>query len=342
MTLVRWLGPWADAAARPEVGGIEDHMLAGDGGAPMRVRVYRPARAARATILVAPGLHYAGADDPRMDRFCRILAAAGHLVIAPYIPDFLALVPTRRAIDDFERVFNARARWDPSGRAPVVFSISFGCLLALGLAARLATIALERVILFGGYGDLGAALRFALTGTTRDPLNQPVILMNLLAHLDPPASDPAALTAAWRLYVERTWGRPELKARERFTAIAHELAPAVPAGVRDLFLVGIGVSPGAVELVTPAIARASAGAAALDVRRFLPLVRGRVDIIHGRDDDVIPFEQAEVLAAGLTHAQVRVHLTGLYAHTGGTRPSLASARSELATMARIIRLLARP
>jgi len=344
-TLLRWLGPWADPVARPPAR-IEDDAL--DGPWPLRVRLYHPHGTPRATVLIAPGLHYAGADDPRMDRFCRILAAAGRLVIAPFLPDFLALVPTPRVIDDFARVYDARARWDPSGRPPIVFSISFGCLPALGLAARVPPGAVSRVIVFGGYGDFAATLRYALSGEVgdrssavpRDPLNQPVILMNLVPYLEPPCADPDAVRAGWRRYVERTWGRPELKARDRFTAIAHELARDVPAAVRDLFLVGIGALPGAQELVAPALERAAAGATALDVRPLLPAVRGRVDIIHGRDDDVIPYEQAGVLAAGLTAADVHVHLTGLFGHAAGARLRLAAAGGELATMARIVRVLA--
>ena len=77
--LARWLGPWADPTRAPFVRTEQatvEHLT---------VRVYHPrGRTPRATYLIAPGLHYAGPDDPRMDRFCRILAAAGQLVIAPF------------------------------------------------------------------------------------------------------------------------------------------------------------------------------------------------------------------------------------------------------------------
>ncbi len=125
-TLARWLGPWADSTQMPDVA-IVDEKLAITGGPSneLRVRIYRPHRMRageeRAAYLIAPGLHYAGPDDVRMDRFCRILAAGGHLVIAPFIPSYLALIPRRSAIEDFERVFHARARW--TKKKPVVFSI---------------------------------------------------------------------------------------------------------------------------------------------------------------------------------------------------------------------------
>lgn len=333
----------------------------------MQVRIYRPAREAprgpapvppgarrgaprgiRSTFLIAPGLHPACADDPRMDRFCRILTCAGHQVVVPYIPDFLALVPTARAKHDFLRAFDALPRWTgerAAGRRPIVFSISFGSLLAFALAAARPG-AIERLIVFGGYADLRETLRFALTGevgsgrrVAHDPLNQPVVLMNLLAHLDPPvgAADAAAVAAAWRRYIERTWGRPELKLDRRFAAIAAELAPAVPAAVRELFLVGTGALPGAPALALSALDRFDVRA--LDPAPYLPRITGPVDLVHGLDDDVIPFEHAHALAARLSHASVRVHVTGTYGHTGASRPLVASLR-EVATLLRVLRLLA--
>jgi pimeloyl-ACP methyl ester carboxylesterase len=315
----------------------------------MQVRIYRPARGIRSTFLIAPGLHPACADDPRMDRFCRVLTCAGHQVVVPYIPDFRALVPTARAKHDFLRAFDALPRWtgEPAARPrrPVVFSISFGSLLAFSLAAARPG-AIERLIVFGGYADLRETLRFSLTGevgsgrrAARDPLNQPVVLMNLLAHLEPPVGEAAAaaVAAAWRRYVERTWGRPELKRDRRFAAVAEELAPSVPAAVRELFLVGTGALPGAPALALAALDRFDARA--LDPSPYLPRITGPVDLVHGLDDDVIPFEHAHALAARLSNASVRVHVTGTYGHTGASRALAASLR-EIATLLRVLRLLA--
>jgi pimeloyl-ACP methyl ester carboxylesterase len=346
LQLARWLGPWADPARRPAAR-VHDEDLDG-----MRVRIYRPLRSPPfTTYLVAPGLHFACADDPRMDRFCRVLTAAGHQAVVPYIPDFLALVPTERAKHDFLRVFDALPRWTGGqgggqGRRPIVFSISFGSLLALALAAARGA-ELERLILFGGYADLRETLRFSLTGEIpggragpRDPLNQPVVLMNLLEQVEPALSveERADLAAACRRYVERTWGRAELKQERRFAAIAEELAPAVPAGVRELFLVATGARPGLPDVALPALARFDARA--LDPSPYLPRITCPVDLVHGVDDDVIPFEHAHALAAGLVNAQVRVHVTGMYGHTGASRPSLGAIAREAATLVRMLRLLA--
>jgi pimeloyl-ACP methyl ester carboxylesterase len=283
------------------------------------------------TFIIAPGLHYAGADDPRLDRFCRILAAAGHRVVAPFVPSYLALEPDQRAIDDFIRVVDALPRGD---RKPVAFSISFGSLLAFAAAAERPD-AFERLVVFGGYADFIDAMRFCLTGEHRDPLNQPVVVMNLLDHIEHDRAHTAALKIAWRQYVERTWGRPEMKAPERYLAIAAELAPTVPAPVRGLFMAGI--EPGAWPLAEPALARADRQD--LEPARLLARVHGRVDLVHGADDDVIPVEHVHRLARGLVNADVRVHVTGLYGHTGAGFGKLAALPRELVTMIRVLRVL---
>ena len=323
-TLARWLGPWADGAKAPHADVRDDALDE------LRVRIYD---GAGTPFVIAPGLHYAGADDPRLDRFCRILAAAGHRVIAPFIPSYLALEPDTKAIDDFVRVVDALPRW--CDRKPVAFSISFGSLLAFGAAAARPGI-FERLVVFGGYADFEDTLEFCLTGDHRDPLNQPVVMMNLLDHIshDPALRGP--LVAAWRAYVERTWGRPEMKAPERYLAIADELAPSVPEAIRALFLAGI--RPGAWPIAEPAVALANRRD--LDPKPFLPRVTGRVDLVHGADDDVIPLRHVHALAAGLVNADVRVHVTGLYGHTGAGFGKLAALPRELVTMVRVLRVLA--
>jgi pimeloyl-ACP methyl ester carboxylesterase len=224
-----------------------------------------------------------------------------------------------------------------------VFSVSFGSLLAFALAAERGD-AIDKLVIFGGYAEFHETLKFCLTGevasgrtATRDPLNQPVVLMNLLDLIEHDRAARDELVAGWRRYVERTWGRPELKARERFVAIAEELAPEVPVAVRELFLIGIGARPGAYDLAMPALAKFDARA--LDPTPYLARITNRVELVHGMDDDVIPFEQSHVLASRLPTADVRVHITGLYGHTGAQRPALSALGKELITMIRVLRVL---
>ena len=342
------MGPWADTATIPEHIDQHDDIIAGD--RTIRVRVYHPRGKTRSVYMIAPGLHYLGADDPRQDRFCRVLATAGHLVLAPILSDFNDLIPTRRVIDDFERVWKERGRWDPEQRPPVIFSISFGSLPSIGLAARVGEGGLARMILFGGYGSFGETLRYSLTGEVsgrshkvRDPLNQPVVFLSFLRYLNAlECPDPEAVMEGWREFVRRTWGRPEMKELARYGAIAREIGERIPASVRDIYLHGVGLTPDWMPFALDCIERGRVGEAALDAVPMLADVRCRVDIVHGRNDDVIPVEQAHVLANGMINADVRVHLTGLYDHSGGARPPLSMIVKEGVTMIEMMTMLARP
>jgi pimeloyl-ACP methyl ester carboxylesterase len=334
LVLARWLGPWADERGAPPAVSRSDLVVPAHGGRPaFTARVFHPrGRAPRRGFLVAPGLHYLGPDDRRMVRFCSILAASGALVVAPTIPDFLALRVTGGAAADFERAHQAARPLFPA--RPALFSISFGSLLALRLAAARPD-EIERAILFGGYADFAGAVRFCLTGPPpRDPLNRPVVFINLVAELAP-SDQRDALAAAWRRYVEGTWGRPEMKEPGRWQPVAHAIAVELDAELRPLFLVGCGAAPGGDEACLAALDRMDVGF--LDPRPGLAAVRCPVDLLHGVDDDVIPCTHAAELARHLPRA--RVHLTGLYAHTGRGRLRVASAARELATFARLVRLL---
>ncbi|HTM20721.1 MAG TPA: hypothetical protein VL172_09445 [Kofleriaceae bacterium] len=352
LTLARWLGPWAAAGARPEVRRETvpiEAQAAGD--RPFDAWLYLPPRGrARGAYLMAPGLHYAGPADPRMDRFCAILAAAGIAVLAPFLPDYTALRIDPRAERDLERALAALldhpAR--PPGVRPGVFSISFGSLLALRLATGPAAGDLGRLVLFGGYIDWADTIHFCLTGEidgrvhgARDPLNQAVVFMNLIGELPGAPRDPAPLLAAWRRYVEATWGRQEMKVDGRHCTVARRIAAELPTELRPLYLIGCGAEPGALELVRAALARASARAAFLDPRPLLPRIACPVTLVHGMDDDVIPYVQSQRLAAALPPAaRARVHITGLYGHTGATGVrGLPALGRELVTMTRILRAM---
>lgn len=350
--LARWLGPWTAEDRAP--GGVTRRVIdiapARAGDQPFRARLYLPARPPSGAYLIAPGLHYAGPADPRMDRLCAVMAGAGFAVLAPWLPDYTALRVVPSALSDFERALDALLeRPELAGLERVgIFSISFGSLPALHAAARAARRdRIGALVLFGGYASWQETIDFALTGeidgrphTVRDPLNQPVVFMNLVDELPGAPADPQPLLAAWRRYVEATWGRAEMKAGDRHVDVARALAAELPAELRPLFLVGCGAEPGGRELAAAALERSAARTAFLDPAPYAADVRCPVDLVHGVDDDVIPYVHARALAALLPPAaRPRVHLTGLYGHTrresGATGPR-ALAR-ELATMARILR-----
>lgn len=355
LALGRWLGPWGGARVPPGPSRARVSLEGPEGAT--GAYVYRPRGRPRGAYLVAQGLHFLGPDDPRLDRFARVLADAGFVVVAPMLRDFLSLVIAERAWRDLARALEhtleiTRREGLPP---PAVFSISFGSLPAIRLAASEHGPSIGRLCLFGGFCDFDATVRYAITGRAEhagerlevehDPLNAPVVHLHMLPfHGRVPEADRERIARAWRAMVERTWGKMELKvgrAREPHAlAVADELG--LEGEVRRVFMIGCGLEPGGEELLERALANVGDAYAWADPRPHLARVVPPVAIVHGRDDDVIPFFEAEKLRAALPAGHPHeVHLTGMYGHTGAALPSPRRAIAEVATLARVLRLLAR-
>lgn len=330
--LARWLGPWTPAHRRPS--GVTRRRVVVEGR--FDAWVYRKAAEPRGALLVLPGLHYLGPADPRLDRFLAILADAGLLVLSPFLPELRALGVGPSVVTDALAAFDALAALPdaPRGVRPGVFSISFGSFPAVHVAAARDV---GHALLFGGYASFEDAIRFSLEGNPNrphDPLNRPVVFLVLFDHLDGLPRDRERLRSAWIEYVRRTWGRPEMKERAAFEPLARAIAARLPDDARELFLVGTGVLEGGPARITAALERGKRDLAHLDPRLACRAIRAPVTIVHGRDDDVIPYTHAAMLAEHIPHA--RVFLTGLYAHTGLSAFDPRSLTSEASTLVGIL------
>jgi pimeloyl-ACP methyl ester carboxylesterase len=356
LSLARWLGPWGETKV-PTTVSRTTTIVEPPNQTPFRANLYvHQRRAPIGAYLVAPGLHFLGPNDPRFDRFCRVLAAAGLLVLAPFLPEHVALRVSPRSVDDLAASFELLERVGRGLPPPAIFSISFGSQPAIGLAAR--PDFRDRVgalVLFGGFADFGATVRYAISGeatyrgrtlaVAHDPLNAPVVWLNLLSHLGPLAGitderELAAVARAWHAYVERTWGRPAFKVGDARSVVAHELAATLDPRSRDLFLRGCGLLPGGLPLVEQALAAAGDAFDFTDPRPHLATLRAPVAIVHGRDDDVVPWFEAEklrdALPAGHPH---RLLVTGLYGHTGASSPTLGAMIDEARTLLDVVRTM---
>lgn len=296
--LAWWLGPWAPRGRGPAA--VERAPLALGGGSYR----YRPRAAPpRVAWLISPGLHPDGPDDPRVDRFARVLAAAGGLVLSPRSPTLTGLTLGAGAITDLAAARAALAAQPDARGLPVrIVSLSVGSLAALHLAADPAA-AITRTVLLGGYVDPVAVVR-AMSGADpvpRDPTNQPTVMMTFADDLPIAIADRAALVRAWAEVVRATWAVP---AWTRPGSVAHHgvvrrIAATVTAADRDLFLMGCTLAPGGHALAAAAQARPRY--AYLELRPLVPAIRaggGELWAFHGPHDDVVPFAQlAQVRAA---------------------------------------------
>lgn len=350
LRLLRWLGPWTADGMVPERVARREVEVRG-GSRPFRAYVWRREdEPPSGSLLLVPGLHFAGPADPRLDRFARVLARSGLLVLSPFLPDFSRLIVGRDLAGDTQAALETLiAQPDRPAARPGLFSISFGSMPALRVAAargdRIASL-----IVFGGFADFRTSVRYALSGDGRrpnDPLNAPVVFINLIEHLgiaDP--EDRALLCETWRAQCVRTWGKQENKRPEVFQAVARELALALPDRLREIFLIGARSAPGTVETALGALGRAGDAFDWIDPRPHLAGLACDVHLVHGTGDDVIPHEEsAALLAAMPPHIRARRHLTGLYGHTqGATLGSLVreagAAARELGSLIAILSAIA--
>lgn len=348
--LVRWLGPWAATSVPPRVSRTTYTL---HGKTPFKTHELRPTdQAPWGVYVITPGMHFLGADDPRFVRFCRVLAACGLVVLAPLLPDLLDLRLRADTDEDLRAVWRHAvkiARENALPR-PALFSISFGSLPAIRLAADPRHHdEIGSLVLFGGYGDFDRAVTHLLSGMydgpdgpmqrRNDPLNAAAIFRNVLFLMPVPAELQPALDDAWLKIIHRTWGHVgAFKDGDAYERVAREVAATLPEPAREWFHLGCNLRPRALETVREAL---SGGAFAFaDPRDALTRVRAPVTVVHGRDDDVIPWTEADRIRSALPpETPCEVLLTGMYGHTGSALPSPEEMTREVATLLKVARAL---
>ncbi len=344
LTLARWLGPWASEAAVPSgISRQEHHHCIPKTDQKVKVWTYLdPSRPPSGAYLLGPGLHFKGAEHEGLDRFARILAKAGHLVVSPFIPDYSDMHIQPDTHLPFLGAFDGLLKHEhmPRQIKPGVFSISFGSWLAMKLATCTdRSHKLGASVIFGGYGNFREAVDFAITGqidgkpyTHHDPRNVPAIYMHIA---DTFGLDESVLKYAWLKFMQETWQIDSMRTQAACNAKAKELAKEIPKDFHETFLEGCGVIPGAAQRIRETLADESYDY--LDTRSDFRNIKCPILIMHGTDDDVIPYTQLETLSKALPrHVHQERYLTGLYGHSsqdGQAKSALIKAAyKELRTM----------
>src|SRR5687768_11179469 len=119
------------------------------------------------TVLLIPGIHSMGIDEPRLTALAADLAATGVTVMAMALPDLQRYQITARSSDVIEDTvawMAARPDLAPDGRVGLI-GISFAGGLSIVAAGRPAIRDKAAFILsFGGHGDLQRVMRYLATG----------------------------------------------------------------------------------------------------------------------------------------------------------------------------------
>jgi dienelactone hydrolase len=310
-------------------------------GGTLRARVYRPGRDSYRPILLVPGVHAAGIDEPRLVGFARDLAAAGHAVVTAELTDLTHYAITTRTTDMIEDA----AAWLADGHAVHsddgrigLMGISFGGGLSIVAAGRPSIRdRLAFVMAFGGHGDLPRTLRFLCTGIQPDGTRRAphdyglaIVLLGAADHVVPPTQVTPLRTAilsfleASRLdMVDKNAAAIEFARAKTLEGSLGEPSRTYMGYVnaRDVARLGPVLLPFISEL---------GGDPALSPARS-PLPTAPVYLLHGTEDNVVPAIESTLLARQLDNERRPVHLllTPLITHAEVDRGSTASAAWQL-------------
>jgi dienelactone hydrolase len=316
---------------------VEIHTRHGD----VRSRLYRPDTIRRVVLLV-PGIHAMGIDEPRLVGLANELAATGLAVVTMELPDLARYRFTPETVDlieDGARWLSTRRDLTPDGKIGLM-GISFAGGLSVVAAGRPAIRdQLAFVFSFGGHGDLPRVLRYLCTGI--EPLKPG----------DSPGTPPHVRSPHdYGVAVILVGIADRVVPADQVDALRHGIVTFLTASQLDLIdkAKAAGVFAEARALAA-ALPEPSASLMKLvnarDVRglgaRLLPVLdaiqypdslspdhsappTAPVFLLHGADDTVIPSVESLLLASHLEgRTRVRTLLSGLITHAEVDRAAAA-------------------
>jgi dienelactone hydrolase len=303
-------------------------------------RRYLPAHATGRPILLVPGVHASGIEEPRLIGFARDIASTGHPVVTAGLEDLAQYSVTARSTDMIEDAAAWLVRQTDlatDGRIGML-GISFAGGLSIVAAGRPSLLdRVAFVLSFGGHGDLPRTLRYLCTGVqadgkTRPPHDYGVAIITLgVADRIVPADQVQPLRDTILAFLEAS--RLDLidkaRAQQEF-ARAKTMAAALPQpsqslmtyiNDRDVARLGPILLPHVAEL---------GGNPALSPSRSSP-PSCPIFLLHGTDDNVIPAIESVLLAQDLRSRGVVVHqlATPLITHAEVDRSAAVSAMWNL-------------
>lgn len=272
--------------------------------------LYLPGERSRATVLLIPGAAEEGKDDPRLVAFATTLARARFIVLVPDFPSLRELRVNSGNIGEVSDVFSwlvAHRVLAPRQRAGIIaFSYAVGPVV---LAAMHPSIRdrVRFILAVGGYYNLPQVLTFFTTGYFQKN--------GRWRHRTPNAY------GKW-VFVRSNVGRlSDPRDRKILRAMADRKIRDLAAPLKDL-AEKLGPEGRRVYafIVNTDRKRASTLMAALPepilrqiealnlANKNLHELHARMILVHGIDDDIIPYPQSIALAKALPKGQARLFL----------------------------------
>ena len=299
-------------------------------GGELTGRWYVPADRAGRPVLIVPGVHAGGIEEPRLVAFARDVASMGHPVLTARLPDLAEYSITARTTDMIEDA----AQWLAAQREHAAADGRVG-VMGISFAGGLSIVAASRpalkdrvafVMSFGGHGDLPRTLRYLctgvqLTGEKRPPHDYGVAII-LLGVLGVgggrvvPADQTVPLQQAILAFLDASHldmvDQPRAKlAFDHARELAQNLgepARTLMGYVNDRNVDKLG------PVLVPHLSALSGDDALSPARAAAP--SGTVYLLHGTDDNVIPAVETSLLSETLRGRGVRVRaiVTPLITH----------------------------
>jgi pimeloyl-ACP methyl ester carboxylesterase len=351
----RALGSWI--TGRSAVEEYETVLSRGDREVPASVTLPSGGGRNLPGWVVLHGITRPGRFHPSLLRFVRALASSRAAVVVPQIPEWVDLrlepertIPSVRAALDGLRSL-ASTSDGPYG----LIGFSFAAPQVMITAAH-EDIAhrLGGVIGFGGYCHVESMVRFQMTGcfewegTTQhlrpDPYGRWIMGGNHLTSIPEYRNAQDVADALWRLAVEA--GERRILAWDpSYDTLKEQLRKQVSKDRRELFDLFAPPSDrepasSEAERITPLLTHAALEASPLlDPLPFLDRVEIPVQLIHGRNDRVIPYtETLRLEAAFAVKRRVDTTITAFMEHSqqGGRLASKGKAIGEFAKLFRAL------
>ena len=313
---------------------------------PVAVRFYTVGDDTRRSLLLVPGIHSMGIEEPRLTALATDLAATGFTVMTMALPDLQAYQITPRATDAIEDAIawmSQQPNLAPDGKVGVV-GISFAGGLSIAAAGRSSIRdRVAFVLSFGGHGDLPRVMRYLATGeapqvaglATHPPHDYgvAVILYGLADSGVVPAEQVAPLRDGIRTFLLAS--QLTLVSMEQANATfatARAMAKELPQPARTFMDY---VNDRAVNKLGPALVpfldQLGASDPALSPQRAPQAPTAQIFLLHGDDDTVIPAAESALLNDYLKSKGTPVHLllSNLITHAEVNRTASTSDKWKL-------------
>lgn len=314
----------------------EDELEIHRGDRSVPATLFRPsfARSPLPGWVVLHGITRPGRHHPTLLRFVRALAGSGAAVLVPEIPEWKDLWLVQDEVQATIRSSVIRLGEMSGTQADRIGIMGFSLGVPQVLLAATDPDLVDRlkaVAGFGGYGSLNRALRFLFDGehewkgktlkTKPDPYGRWIIGGNYLTKT--PGCEDAGDVADALITLARKAGDLQVASwGSSLDRIKVELEEGIHPSRREIFRAFAPPSghPPPEDLsrqLIPALAAAARAAAPQgEPVSFVDRISLPVRLVHGRGDRLIPFSESLRLGEAFPPtADVRVHLTGLVAHS---------------------------